>query len=259
MVSLFALSYRKLGLLSSLITDEEVSDLLIVDFDDRTLQLYLCLRALPCHLKQLLKGALVDARVIRSALHGVCLSRAGLAIGKDTDVEAIQHGRDKVADALKDQGLCRVLFEDLVELPRLFQSQGFIANLHLIRRWKSDATRWLPLIQRPHSRVHADVPSQFLHQVVQLSSLVTLHPELFFPFLNSSVHHLLQSWHLARHRLLQGALNLSLHVRSNYAPQLCNLRSLRGQLGPNSANELRRDGRPLRCLRSRGLSLGLCQ
>mmetsp|Transcript_4222 Transcript_4222/g.12251 ORF Transcript_4222/g.12251 Transcript_4222/m.12251 type:complete len:278 (+) Transcript_4222:524-1357(+) len=72
---------------------EEVLDVLVVDLEDgeRELRLMALLLALGNNLKKPLHGAVRETRIVLAALHGEGLARAGLAVGEDAHVEAVEH------------------------------------------------------------------------------------------------------------------------------------------------------------------------
>mmetsp|Transcript_35653 Transcript_35653/g.82844 ORF Transcript_35653/g.82844 Transcript_35653/m.82844 type:complete len:262 (+) Transcript_35653:588-1373(+) len=192
--------------------DEEVPDLLIVDFDECPSEFHLPARPFPGHFEELVEGAHVEARVVSGALHGVRLPRAGLAVGKDAHVVAVDHGDDEVADAGKDHGLGGVLFENLVELPRLLRSRRILSYLYFIARREGNAAARLVSCQRPHPAIDTDVPLHFLHEVVQFAPPGTLDFVLVLPLLCSRFNHLGQIGRLAPDDLLKQSWHLSVQV-----------------------------------------------
>mmetsp|Transcript_118428 Transcript_118428/g.334819 ORF Transcript_118428/g.334819 Transcript_118428/m.334819 type:complete len:251 (+) Transcript_118428:626-1378(+) len=249
MVSAFlALLHLKLRALLLRRIQEEVANLFVVDFDERALQVHLPSLAFLRHLEKLAEGAPVNASILRTALHGVRLPGARLAVSEDADVVAVDHRHDQIADASKEHCLRGLHVVHLVERPGLFRCVGLVINLDLASRRKGDAASRFSFVERPTTAVDADVAFQLLHKVVKLTAFVALRHVLLLPLLRSGLCELLQLLHLAPQDLFERRGQL-LHFCMHRRPKLRDLLPLRAQGRPNPPNKFRGKLFPLGHLR----------
>mmetsp|Transcript_72404 Transcript_72404/g.234052 ORF Transcript_72404/g.234052 Transcript_72404/m.234052 type:complete len:233 (-) Transcript_72404:2124-2822(-) len=146
---------------------QQISDLLVVDLNQRTLELNLPALALLCHLEKLVECPGVDTGLLLGALHGVRLSGAGLAVGEDRDVVAV-HGRlDEVCAVVKDLLLVAGR-EQAVEVEHALghlQSHAVDGPNGL-----GVAHGAFPLVERSDAAIDADLAFQVLDDVVDLAA-----------------------------------------------------------------------------------------
>eukprot|EP00053_Salpingoeca_punica_P017063 m.163165 g.163165 ORF g.163165 m.163165 type:complete len:493 (-) comp17107_c0_seq1:1427-2905(-) len=112
--ALGCLMHLQLGLA---VLTEKVGDGLVVDLQNADLNLKAPVGLLLLNdREELLERAAVEARVLVRALHREGLARAGLAVGKDADVVAVDDGHDEVASSLEHVLLFALRGEHLVHL-----------------------------------------------------------------------------------------------------------------------------------------------